>query len=158
MGGLIFTGILLVWQINGALIMGEKKTALSLRSTQALKGNRPAMHQIPLTHNLNPPAGILFTSFISWILFPDKIQDGGLVPNSFAAVPSLATTGFALDFNWGDNTGRLIGAVFTFLYLDFLGSAITFAAMGQMCGMVNEKGDIPNRCAAPPRSLRPAKL
>jgi AGZA family xanthine/uracil permease-like MFS transporter len=113
LGGLIFTGILMCWQLNGALL-----------------------------------AGILFTTFISWIKFPEKYDamPSGLVPPKFAAVPKFSSDGtaFALDFSWGDNTGALIGAMFTFLYLDFLGSAITFAAMGQMQGMVNDKGDIPN--------------
>ena len=111
LGGLIFTGLLLCWELNGALI-----------------------------------AGILFTTFISWIKFPNKYTDPvnpGLVPPSFAAVPSFAATAGQLDFNWGSDTGKLIGALFTFLYLDFLGSAITFAAMGTMCGMLNESGDIP---------------
>lgn len=110
LGGLIFTGILLVWELNGALI-----------------------------------AGILFTTFISWIIFPNKLDADppGLVPSQFANVPSWSDTAGKLDFNWGDNTGRLVGALFTFLYLDFLGSAITFAAMGAMCGLLNDKGEIP---------------
>lgn len=110
LGGLIFTGILMVWELNGALI-----------------------------------AGILFTTFISWIIFPNKLDatPPGLVPPKFAAVPSWSATAGQLNFNWGDNTGRLVGALFTFLYLDFLGSAITFSAMGAMCGMLNEEGAIP---------------
>ena len=99
LGGLIFTGMLLIWELNGALI-----------------------------------AGILFTTFISWIKFPNKIgaTPPGLVPTKFAAVPSWSTTAGHLDFNWGDNTGRLVGALFTFLYLDFLGSAITFSAVSSL--------------------------
>lgn len=108
LGGLIFTGILMVWQINGALIMG-----------------------------------ILFTTFIAWIKFPQKYNatPSGLLPPKFAAIPKFTATAGALDFNWGDNTGTLIGALLTFLYLDFIGSAITFAAMGTMSGESAQQGD-----------------
>lgn len=32
-----------------------------------------------------------------------------------------------------------VGAFFLFLYLDFIGSSITFVAMGEMMGLVDEK-------------------
>lgn len=107
-GGLLFTGILMCWNINGATIMG-----------------------------------IFFTMFVSWIIFPDRQGKGGLVPNEVVANPRFQQTAFALDFNWGANTGHLVGAFFTFLYLDFIGSSITFVSLGQMAGLVNEKGEIP---------------
>lgn len=93
--------------------------------------------------------GILFTMFISWIKFPNKIGHGGLVPNKAVDTPRLGTTAGSLSFNWGSNTGTLIGGFFTFLYLDFIGSCITFVSMGTMCGIVDEEGNIPNsnKCA-----------
>jgi AGZA family xanthine/uracil permease-like MFS transporter len=30
-----------------------------------------------------------------------------------------------------------------FLYLDFIGSSITFVSLGQMAGLLNKKGDMP---------------
>ncbi|KAG2449606.1 hypothetical protein HYH02_005139 [Chlamydomonas schloesseri] len=108
-GGLIFTAILLCWNINGAFIMG-----------------------------------IFFTMFISWMKFPSKISTGqGLVPDKVAYLPKFQETAGAIDFNWGDKTGDLIIAFITFLYLDFIGSCITFVAMGEMTGILDEKGNMP---------------
>eukprot|EP00198_Chlamydomonas_reinhardtii_P009149 XP_001698486.1 xanthine/uracil/vitamin C permease [Chlamydomonas reinhardtii] len=108
-GGLIFTAILLCWNINGAFIMG-----------------------------------IFFTMFISWIKFPEKISTGqGLVPDKVAYLPKFQETAGAIDFQWGSQTGDLIIAFVTFLYLDFIGSCITFVAMGEMTGILDEKGNMP---------------
>jgi adenine/guanine/hypoxanthine permease len=57
--------------------------------------------------------------------------------------PSFTTTAGALSFDWGDDTGKLIEAFFTFLYLDFIGSSITFVSMGSMCGILDADGNIP---------------
>lgn len=110
-GGLIFTAILMLWDIHGAFIIG-----------------------------------IFFTTFISWIKFPGKLNsktDPGLVPSDVAGVPKFTTTLGVVDFNWGENTNDLIGAFFLFLYLDFIGSSITFVAMGEMMGIVDDDGNIP---------------
>lgn len=107
-GGLIFTGILVLWNINGALIMG-----------------------------------IFFTLFISWIKFPERINAGGLVPNKGVALPNLDTTAFAISFAWAGQVGTLIGGFITFLYLDFIGSCITFVSLGSMSGIIDKDGNIP---------------
>lgn len=36
-----------------------------------------------------------------------------------------------------------MGAFVMFLYLDFIGSSITFVSLGQMAGVINDKGDMP---------------
>lgn len=108
LGGLLFTAILLVWNVSGAFI-----------------------------------AGIFFTMFISWIKFPAKQSAGGLVPDRVVDVAYFTETAFHLDFHWGENTGTLIGALVTFLYLDFIGSSITFVSLGQMAGVVNKEGTMP---------------
>jgi AGZA family xanthine/uracil permease-like MFS transporter len=107
-GGLIFTGILVLWNCNGALIIG-----------------------------------ILFVLFIGWIKFPHHLDNGGLVPNKGVAAPTLAGTAGSLSFHWKPNFGTIFGGFITFLYLDFIGSCITFVSMGTMCGIVNVDGDIP---------------
>lgn len=110
-GGLIFTGLLLVWDVHGALIIG-----------------------------------IFFTTFIAWAKFPGRISasvNPGLVPDKFAEVPKFTTTNGALDFNWGSDTAHLVQALVTFLYLDFIGSCITFVAMGQMMGIIDDHGRMP---------------
>ncbi|KAI8469218.1 MAG: xanthine/uracil/vitamin C permease [Monoraphidium minutum] len=108
LGGLIFTAILLVWNISGAFI-----------------------------------AGIFFTMFISWIKFPARQSAGGLVPDRVVDIAYFTETAFSLDFNWGANTPTLVGAFVTFLYLDFIGSAITFVSLGKMAGVVNPRGNMP---------------
>lgn len=57
--------------------------------------------------------GILFTTFISWIKFPEKYNavPAGLVPPKFAEVPSFSTTAGALDFDWSGDMAILIEAV-----------------------------------------------
>lgn len=40
----------------------------------------------------------------------------------------------------GENTGALIGAFVMFLYLDFIGSSITFVSLGQMAGEAGGEG------------------
>eukprot|EP00775_Hariotina_reticulata_P004113 gene4113-4359_t len=107
-GGLLFTSILLIWNINGAFIMG-----------------------------------IFFTMFISWMKFPAKQSMGGLVPDKIIDVAKFTKTAGALDFNWGANTGELIGALVFFFYLDMIGSSITFVSLGQMAGVLNDHGDMP---------------
>ncbi|GAX80933.1 hypothetical protein CEUSTIGMA_g8368.t1 [Chlamydomonas eustigma] len=90
--------------------------------------------------------GIFFVMFISWIKFPNKLTDPvnpGLVPSTVAFVPKFESTAGALNFNWGGNTQELIAAYFLFLYLDFVGSSITFVSMGQMMGLLDDKGNIP---------------
>ena len=56
-----------------------------------------------------------------------------------------------------DDTGKLVEAFITFLYLDFIGSSITFVSMGQMCGILDDKGGIPHSnkafIAGKPRSI-----
>ncbi|PNH13010.1 Adenine/guanine permease AZG1 [Tetrabaena socialis] len=109
LGGLIFTAILLCYNISGAFIMG-----------------------------------IFFTMFISWMKFPEKISTNlGLVPDRVAYRPKFIETAGAINFAWGNQTGELIEAFVTFLYLDFIGSCITFVAMGEMCGILDEKGNMP---------------
>jgi hypothetical protein len=61
-----------------------------------------------------------------------RISAGGLVPDNVAAVPKFQKTAGAMDFNWGEDTGALVGALFLFLYLDFIGSSITFVSLGQV--------------------------
>ncbi|KAK9830128.1 hypothetical protein WJX72_009909 [[Myrmecia] bisecta] len=112
-GGLVFTGILLLWNINGAFIFG-----------------------------------ILFTMFISWIKFPDKVGSGGLVPPKGADIPHFSATAGSLSFHWAGNTGKLIEAFITFLYLDFIGSSITFVSMGAMCGILDDDGSMPHANSA----------
>ncbi|KAK9805952.1 hypothetical protein WJX73_008142 [Symbiochloris irregularis] len=110
-GGLVFTGILLLWNINGAFIFG-----------------------------------IFFTMFLSWIIFP-HYQGGdppGPIPTKGVAAPKFTTTAGALSFDWGPHTGKLVEAFITFLYLDFIGSSITFVSMGQMCGILDDQGSIPH--------------
>lgn len=107
-GGLVFTAILMLWNIPAAFI-----------------------------------AGTLFTTFIAWIRFPNKVSEGGLVPDKVAYVPHFTETAGALSFNWSGHVGPLVGALVTFLYLDFIGSAITFCSLGQMAGILDESGDIP---------------
>lgn len=107
-GGLIFTAILLIWNVDGAFIIG-----------------------------------IFFTMFISWMKFPDYIDEGGLVPRKVAYGPKFTETAGALDFDWADNRKDLFVAFLTFLYLDFIGSCITFVAMGEMCGVLDDRGNIP---------------
>ena len=60
------------------------------------------------------------------------------------ATPHFTATAGSLDFHWGDDTGKLVEALITFLYLDFIGSSITFVSMGQMCGILDDKGGIPH--------------
>jgi AGZA family xanthine/uracil permease-like MFS transporter len=67
------------------------------------------------------------------------------VPNKGVDLPNLSTTAFALSFNWGGQVGTLIGGFFTFLYLDFIGSCITFVSLGTMCGIVDKDGNIPRQ-------------
>ncbi|KAF8071270.1 AZG1 [Scenedesmus sp. PABB004] len=107
-GGLLFTAILMIWNVNGAMIMG-----------------------------------IFFTMFISWIKFPAKQSAGGLVPDKIIDVARFTSTAGALDFHWGENAGTLVGAFFMFLYLDLIGSSITFVSLGQMAGVLNDSGDMP---------------
>ncbi|WIA12239.1 hypothetical protein OEZ85_012305 [Tetradesmus obliquus] len=106
--GLLVTCVLLVWNVNGAFIIG-----------------------------------IFFTMFASWAKFPQKMSEGGLVPDKVVDVARFTKTAGALDFNWGANTGELIGALMMFLYLDLVGSSITFVSLGQMAGVLNKKGDMP---------------
>jgi AGZA family xanthine/uracil permease-like MFS transporter len=61
------------------------------------------------------------------------------VPKKVVGVPKFEATAGALDFNWGSQTGTLVGAFFMFLYLDFIGSSITFVAMGELMGLVDDK-------------------
>lgn len=107
-GGLIFTAILLIWNIDGAFIIG-----------------------------------IFFTMFISWMKFPDYIDEGGLVPRKVAYAPAFKATAGSADFDWSGHEKDLFVAFLTFLYLDFIGSCITFVAMGEMCGILDDKGNMP---------------
>jgi adenine/guanine/hypoxanthine permease len=73
--------------------------------------------------------------FIAWIKFPGKLNDPvnpGLVPNEVVFSPKFISTAGSMDFNWGKNTPQLISALFFFLYLDFVGSSITFVSLGQV--------------------------
>ncbi|PSC74630.1 adenine guanine permease AZG1 [Micractinium conductrix] len=108
-GGLVFTSILMLWNVPSAFL-----------------------------------TGCLFTTFIAWIRFPNKVSQGGLVPDKVAYAPSFSETAGSLSFDWSGQVGPLVGALVTFLYLDFIGSAITFCSLGQMAGLLNEEGDIPN--------------
>jgi hypothetical protein len=74
--------------------------------------------------------------FISWMKFPEKMSTGnGLVPDKVAYVPRFESIRpFTLDFNWGPHTKDLGVAFLTFLYLDFIGSSITFVSLGEMMG------------------------
>lgn len=56
------------------------------------------------------------------------------VPNKGVALPNLDTTAFAISFAWAGQVGTLIGGFITFLYLDFIGSCITFVSLGSMSG------------------------
>ncbi|KAL4858275.1 Adenine/guanine permease AZG1 [Chlorella vulgaris] len=107
-GGLVFTAILMLWNVPGAFL-----------------------------------AGCLFTTFISWGVFPETVSNGGLVPDKVAYAPKFTETAGALSFHWSPNVGRVVGAFVTFLYLDFIGSAITFCSLGQMAGILDEHGNIP---------------
>lgn len=61
--------------------------------------------------------GTLFTTFIAWVRFPQKVSNGGLVPDQVAYAPHFTETAGALSFNWGGQVGKLVGALVTFLYL-----------------------------------------
>ncbi len=54
------------------------------------------------------------------------------MPDKVADVPKFIKTAGAMDFNWGEDTGSLVSALFLFLYLDFIGSSITFLSLGQV--------------------------
>ncbi len=54
--------------------------------------------------------------------FPDKISQGGLVPDKVAFKPEFIETAGAIDFAWGSKTSDLFTAFITFLYLDFIGA------------------------------------
>eukprot|EP00898_Chlorokybus_atmophyticus_P000922 jgi/Chlat1/1830/Chrsp14S02224 len=70
--------------------------------------------------------GILFTTFITWIRWHTT------APDSVVRTPKFHETAGNLDFHWGDNTKTLVEAFITFLYLDFIGSCITFYSMGEI--------------------------
>jgi xanthine/uracil/vitamin C permease (AzgA family) len=80
--------------------------------------------------------GILFTTFISWMKFPKFLDEGGLVPRTVAYAPKFVSSAGALDFGLSglssSDLSLLVGSFFLFLYLDFVGSCITFMAMGKM--------------------------
>jgi hypothetical protein len=59
-------------------------------------------------------------------------MDAGLVPDKVAEVPRFIKTAGAMDFNWGEDASALTSALFLFLYLDFIGSSITFLSLGQV--------------------------
>ena len=61
---------------------------------------------------------------------PDKIID----------LASFQETAGNLTFNWTGYTGTMVGAFITFLYLDFIGSSITFVSLGQMAGACVGRG------------------
>eukprot|EP00271_Cylindrocystis_brebissonii_P015900 TRINITY_DN38970_c0_g1_i1.p1 TRINITY_DN38970_c0_g1~~TRINITY_DN38970_c0_g1_i1.p1 ORF type:complete len:509 (+),score=100.40 TRINITY_DN38970_c0_g1_i1:140-1666(+) len=103
LAGLVVTGVLTVYMINGSLLIG-----------------------------------IFFVTFISWARFPDTAP-------KFTHIPKFHESAGALSFKWGSQTGKLIGAAITFLYLDFIGACITFYSLGQMMDIIEEDtGIIPN--------------
>ena len=67
------------------------------------------------------------------------------VPNQGVALPNLSTTAFSLSFAWAGRVGTLIGGFITFLYLDFIGSCITFVSLGSMSGIIDRDGNIPRQ-------------
>jgi AGZA family xanthine/uracil permease-like MFS transporter len=82
--------------------------------------------------------GIFFVTFITWMRFTDTAP-------KFTHIPHFHQSAGSLSFKWGASTGKLIGAFVTFLYLDFIGSCITFYSMGTMMDIIDEKtGIIPN--------------
>ncbi|GAQ79544.1 xanthine uracil vitamin c permease [Klebsormidium nitens] len=82
--------------------------------------------------------GILFTTFISWIKWTDT------APQKAVDAPTFQETAGNISFAWGSDSGKLISAFVTFLYLDFIGACITFYSMGTMMDIIDENGDIPN--------------
>eukprot|EP00897_Mesotaenium_endlicherianum_P005733 jgi/Mesen1/5188/ME000258S04286 len=103
LAGLVVTGVLTVYMINGSLLIG-----------------------------------IFFVTFISWARFTETKP-------SFDHVPKFHDSPGSLSFKWGSQTGKLIGAAVTFLYLDFIGSCITFYSMGTMMDIIDdETGTVPN--------------
>lgn len=49
---------------------------------------------------------------------------GGLVPDKVVDVATFSETAFSLDFNWSGNVGTMVGALITYLYLDFIVSCL----------------------------------
>lgn len=60
-------------------------------------------------------AGCLFTTFVSWGVFPETVSNGGLVPDKVAYAPKFTETAGSLSFHWSPNVGRVVGAFVTFL-------------------------------------------
>eukprot|EP00270_Netrium_digitus_P014605 TRINITY_DN4989_c0_g1_i1.p1 TRINITY_DN4989_c0_g1~~TRINITY_DN4989_c0_g1_i1.p1 ORF type:complete len:523 (+),score=109.32 TRINITY_DN4989_c0_g1_i1:57-1625(+) len=103
LAGLVVTGILTVYMVNGSLLMG-----------------------------------IFFTTFIAWAKFPSTAP-------TFSHIPKFHDSAFSLDFAWGNDAGTLVEGVITFLYLDFIGSSITFYSMGKMMDVIDpETNAIPH--------------
>eukprot|EP00850_Spirogloea_muscicola_P011040 SM000067S20317 [mRNA] locus=s67:310511:313684:+ [translate_table: standard] len=82
--------------------------------------------------------GIFFVTFISWIKFNSTAP-------KYTHIPKFHESAGSLSFAWGHRTGKLIEAMITFLYLDFIGSCITFYSMGTMMDIIDEEtGMLPN--------------
>lgn len=123
LAGLTFTGILTVFMINGSLLMGK------FLCKGFMKSSYNSSFSI---------SGIFFVTFISWAKFSDTAPD-------FKSVPQFHDSAFSLDFAWGGQTGKLIEATITFLYLDFIGACITFYSLGNMMDILDPNtGIIPN--------------
>ena len=58
-------------------------------------------------------------------------------------MPSMSTTAFSLSFDWAGQVGTLIGGFITFLYLDFIAGCISILSLGNMCGILDKRGNIP---------------
>ena len=81
--------------------------------------------------------GILLVSVIAWLthIAPP--------PEDLIAMPSLPTeTLLAVDFS-GLLTGKLLGVVLAFLFVDFLDTAGTLIGVGLLGGFVDDRGELP---------------
>jgi AGZA family xanthine/uracil permease-like MFS transporter len=81
--------------------------------------------------------GILAVAVAAWA--------GGLAPapTRLLTIPSLPQeTLLALDFR-GLFTGKLIGVVLAFLFVDFFDTAGTLIGVGRLAGFVDNRGDLP---------------
>ena len=81
--------------------------------------------------------GILAVAVVAWV--------SGIAPapTRWVTIPSLPQeTLLALDFR-GLFTGKMIGVVLAFLFVDFFDTAGTLIGVGRLAGFVDDRGDLP---------------
>ncbi|KIZ07632.1 putative MFS transporter, AGZA family, xanthine/uracil permease [Monoraphidium neglectum] len=136
LGGLLFTAILLVWNVSGAFIAGIFFTMfiswIKFPAKQSMGGLVPdtvvdvayfTETAFSLDFKWGANTGTLVGALVTFLLLPTP---------AFDSTPSLTP-------NPTCEPRRL----YILSYLDFIGSSITFVSLGRMAGVVNKEGVMP---------------